>query len=83
MKQIRYSRTAAKSLLKFDSQLKARMEEAILEIATNPLIGKKLKGDFAKEGLRSLRIWPYRVVYRFDSNHLDIVFIEHRKDVYR
>lgn len=83
MRTIRYSRTAAKSLLAFDAQIKKRLGDAILEIAENPLLGKKLKGDFAKEHLRSLKIWPYRIIYRFDSHSLDIVYVEHRKDVYR
>lgn len=83
MKTIRYSRTAAKSLMSFDAQTKKRLEEAILEIAGNPLLGKKLRGNFAKEHLRSLKIWPYRIIYRFNSRSLDIVYVEHRKDVYR
>ena len=83
MKTIRYSKISAKSLLKFDSKTKDRLEEAILEIARDSLIGKKLKGDFGKEKLRSLKVWPYRIIYRFDSHYLDIIYIEHRKDVYR
>ena len=83
MKSIRYSATAAKSLLNLDSHTMAKMEEAILELAKNPLLGKKLKGNFAKEKLRSLKVWPFRIVYRFHSNLLEIVYIEHRKDVYR
>lgn len=83
MKAVRYSRTAAKSLLAFDTQTRKRSEEAILEIAREPLLGKKLKGSFAKDDLRSLKIWPYRIIYRFDSHFFDIVYVEHRKDVYR
>lgn len=82
-KSIRYSKTAAKSLLRLDHLTRDRMKEAILEIAQNPLMGKKLKGDFGKEGLRSLKVWPYRIIYRFESSYLDIIFVEHRKDVYR
>jgi len=83
VRTVRYSQTAAKSLAKFDQHLKERMGEAILEIAKDPLLGKKLKGSFAKEGLRSLKVWPYRIIYRFDTRFLDVVFIEHRRDVYR
>ena len=83
MKSIRYSESAAKSIKNFNHDIKIRMEEAILEIAKNPLLGKKLKGNFAKESLRSLKVWPYRVIYRFESAYLDIIYIEHRKDVYR
>ena len=83
MRSIKYSKIAAKSLIRLDSHTKTRMEEAILQIADNPLLGKKLKGNFAKEKLRSLKVWPYRIIYRFESNLLEIVYVEHRKDVYR
>lgn len=83
MRDIRYSRTAAKSILRLDRPTKARIEEAILAVSENPLIGKKLKGTFAKEKLRSLKVWPYRIIYRFDRDSLEIAFVEHRKDVYR
>ncbi len=83
MKTIRYSKVAARALLKFNSKTKERLEEAILEITGDPLLGKKLKGDFGKEKLRSLKVWPYRIIYRFDSHYVDIVYVEHRKDVYR
>ncbi len=83
MKQIIYSKIAARTLIKLDASTKSRMGEAMLEIAENPLLGKKLKGVFAKEKLRSLRVWPYRIIYRFESSRLEIIYIEHRKDVYR
>ena len=83
MRVPRYSPTAEKSLKKLDSKTRTRLEEAVLELLRDPLAGKKLKGDFGKERLRSYRVWPYRIVYRFDPHFLDIVFVEHRKDVYR
>ena len=49
--------------------------------ARNPRLGKKLKGDF--EGLRSYRLGTYRIVYRFTRKAVEIIYIEHRKDVYR
>ncbi len=83
MKSIRYSKISARALSRFDSKIRTRMEEAILAIADDPLVGKKLKGDFGKEKLRSLKVWPYRIIYRFESHFLDIIYVEHRKDVYR
>lgn len=83
MKSIRHSKIATRALSKFDSKTRCRLEEAILAIADDPLVGKKLKGDFGREKLISLRVWPYRIIYRFESHFLDIIYIEHRKDVYR
>ena len=37
-----------------------------------------------KEKIWSYRVWPYRVLYRCTgSQWLDVLSIEHRKDVYR
>ncbi len=49
----------------------------------DPLAGKILHGDL--EGLRSLRIGSYRVVYLFDQRlkKVEIVWIRHRKEAYR
>ena len=83
MRVPRYTPTASKAIQKLDGKIRSRVEEAIVELLNNPLAGKKLKGEFGEEELRSYRIWPYRIVYCFDSSHLDVVYVEHRKDVYR
>ncbi len=48
-----------------------------------PTLGKKLKGEFF--GLRSIKAWPYRIIYRLysDSTTVEIVTIEHRQGVYK
>jgi len=51
------------------------------ELAGNPFLGKKLKGEF--EGLRSYRLGPFRIIYRFSKELVEIVYLDHRKDVYR
>ena len=40
-----------------------------------------MKGESA--GLRSYRLGPLRIVYRFTRELVEVVFVEHRKDVYR
>jgi mRNA-degrading endonuclease RelE of RelBE toxin-antitoxin system len=40
-----------------------------------------LKGEF--EALRSFRMGSFRIVYRFTKELLEVVYIDHRKDVYR
>jgi mRNA-degrading endonuclease RelE of RelBE toxin-antitoxin system len=53
-------------------------------LAEHPLDGKPLKGHFQKEKVWSYRVWPYRILYRrVGSEWLDVLSIEHRKDVYR
>ena len=77
----RLSRRAEKTLQALDERHRDHLKEAIRELAVNPLLGKKLKGEF--EGLRSFRLGSVRSVYRFTKDLLDVVHIDHRKDVYR
>lgn len=50
-------------------------------LASNPQrVGKALRFDL--EGLHSARRGDYRVIYRIDE-HVTIIAIDHRADVYR
>ena len=77
----RLSHRAEKAFDAIDGRFKQHLKEAIREISVNPLLGKKLKGEF--EGLRSYRVGPFRVVYGFTGELLEVVDLDHRKDVYR
>ena len=60
---------------------KERVAMVVEDLAVNPLLGKKLKGEF--EGLRSFRLGRYRMIYRFSHDYLEIADFLHRKDAYR
>jgi mRNA-degrading endonuclease RelE of RelBE toxin-antitoxin system len=75
------SRRAEKALDALDVRFRDHIKEAIRELAGNPLLRKKLKGEF--EGLRSHRLGAFRIVYRFTEELLEVVYVEHRRDVYR
>lgn len=49
----------------------------------NPTAGKQLEGKY--KGFRSLRVWPYRIIYAVDHAivTVTVVNVGHRKDVYR
>ncbi len=84
MRQVRLTPQALKDLEAFDPPTKDRIKEALRNLALNPQEGKPLKGKFRKEKVWSYRVWPYRVLYRrTGSEWLDVLSIEHRKDVYR
>ena len=84
MRQIRLTPQAVKDLTAFDAETQTRIKEALRHLAENPLDGKPLKGKFQKDKVWSYRIWPYRVLYRrVGSEWLDVLALEHRKDVYR
>jgi len=61
----------------------ARVERALDELVSEPDAGKPLQGPLA--GLRSFRVGPLRIIYRFLKDQL-LVFvldIEQRGRVYR
>jgi mRNA interferase RelE/StbE len=72
---------AAKALKKLDASNRARLKEALRELAGNPeKIGKQLKlSDYW-----SLRIGDYRAIYAInkEDNQVTVIFIGHRKNVY-
>ena len=80
-KSVRLSHRAEKALDGAEPRFRDRIKDAILELSKNPLLGKKLMGEF--EGLRSFRLGSFRIVYRFTREVLEVVYIDDRKDVYR
>ena len=49
-----------------------KIKKKLLTLNQNPYDGKKLSGNFS--GLRSLRAWPYRIIYYVDEK-LKRVFV--------
>ena len=80
-RDVRLARRAEKGLAALDQRVRDAPKEAIRELARHPLAGKTLKGELA--GLWSHRVGPFRIVYRVTDVSLDLVDVDHRKDVYR
>ncbi|MBP7785674.1 type II toxin-antitoxin system RelE/ParE family toxin [Patescibacteria group bacterium] len=61
---------------------KLRVRNKLLYLENNPYEGKKLSGRLSE--IRSLRVWPYRILYYIDkkSNKIFVVTIAHRQGVY-
>jgi len=81
---IGFSNTAAKHFYKLrNNELKERIISALEYIAKEPLVGKPLQAEF--KGCYSYRLGDYRIIYAFykDKKHVNIIRIEHRKEVYR
>jgi addiction module RelE/StbE family toxin len=81
--KIEYSLTALKQLKKLSKDKQLKVLKVIENLKNNPFGGKKLKGEF--EGLYSLKVWPYRVIYHYFSKEklLFINVIQHRQEVYK
>lgn len=81
--QIFYKSEAIKNLKNLNGAEKKKAKKKIESLLSNPLLGKKLKGEFAD--LRSLRAWPLRVIYLFDpkSQTITITTVNFRGHVYK
>jgi mRNA-degrading endonuclease RelE of RelBE toxin-antitoxin system len=62
-------------------QTKIKKKLAVLE--NYAYVGKKLTGDLTR--FRSLRAWPYRILYSVDEEKQEITVnsIQHRQGVYK
>lgn len=69
-----------KSLPKADQ---AKIHKKLIALEQNPYEGKKLAGEL--EGIRSLRAWPYRILYEINEKRKIIAVhkIAHRQGVYK
>ena len=81
--QILYKTEAVKNLKKLSAAEKQKAKKKIESLLSNPLAGKKLKGEFSD--LRSLRAWPLRIIYLFNpkSQTIIIITVDYRGNVYK
>lgn len=81
---IRFSNSASKEFQRLkDKKLKDRIAQALEYIAEEPSVGKPLQAEF--KGCYSYPIGDYRVIYAFsrEKRFVDIIRIDHRRQVYR
>ncbi len=81
--QIVYLPKTKKHLKKIDKKYFTKIFNGIELLATKPDSGKLLVGKL--QGKRSLRVWPYRVVYSVSQEKSLIIIeaIQPRQDIYR
>ncbi len=84
MRKVRLTLQAQKNLRTFQQNTLLKIKAALRHLAQYPLEEKPLRGKFIKDKVWSYRVWPYRILYRHTgAEWLDVLAIEHRKDVYR
>lgn len=78
-----YKDEAIKNLKKLGQAQKQKAKRKIESLLLNPFLGKKLKGEFTL--LRSLKAWPLRIIYSFDTNSqtITVVTVDFRGNVYK
>ena len=81
--KVEYSHTAGKQIKKLPKDKQIKVLATIEKLKNDPYAGKKLKGEFQK--LRSLKVWPYRIIYRYlpQEKLLFINVIKHRQKAYK
>ena len=73
---------AIKQYNKLSIKDRLKIKKKILTLEKNAFLGKKLSGELHE--LRSLRIWPYRILYYIDiKNTVFITSIIHRQGAYK
>ena len=63
-----------------DKGLKERLQKQIEKVAENPNFGKPLR--YGLRGEWSVRVKPYRLIYKVEGDKLILLRFEHRKEVY-
>ena len=83
MMEVRLTAYAAKQFVRLPKLVRDRLRRRLELLNDEPMAGKKLHGQL--EGFRSLRAWPYRILYFIDRQHLILWVhsIEHRQSVYK
>ena len=73
---------ATKQFKHLPSSEQTKIKKKLVSLEKNPLAGKKLSGELSQ--LRSLKVWPYRIIYHIDQNKQSIFItsILHRQGAY-
>jgi len=74
---------AQKDLDRIDVKYASRIKAALIGLASNPYIGKKLEGQYSRQ--HSYRVWPYRIIYEIYKQELVVLIIRiaHRQGAYK
>jgi addiction module RelE/StbE family toxin len=59
-----------------------KIKKKLYILQENPTAGKKLSGEF--KGIRSYRVWPYRILYEINisQQRIEVIKIAHRQSAY-
>lgn len=79
--KIFYNPGVEKQLRKLSKAEAKKVLRKIEVLAQEKQTGKALRGQL--QGLRSLRAWPYRIIYQVSGSKIIIYSVAHRQGVYR
>lgn len=73
---------AEKQFRRLPPKDRSKVLRKLQTLRDEPSAGKKLAGEFT--GIRSLRVWPYRILYEINpfKHRIEVLKIAHRQGVY-
>lgn len=76
------SKDATKQYKRLPKIEQTKIYKKLIQLQDNPYEGKKLAGELEK--IRSLRAWPYRILYEINEENktIEIHKIAHRQGIY-
>lgn len=82
MYQVVIPQRSQKDLQKIELKHRLKIRVALIKIAQDPFLGKKLEGRHS--GKWSYRLWPYRIIYIIKKQSLIVLVIRigYRQGVY-
>lgn len=80
MFRVYITQKAQKQFKHFPLSEQAKIKKKFTILKDDPYIGKKLSGELSE--LRSLRVWPYRIIYYTEKDCVFVVSIIHRQGAY-
>ncbi len=77
------SKDAQKQYERLEKPEQTKVRKKLMLLEQDPTVGKKLTGELS--GIRSLRAWPYRILYEINEQkqRVEIHKIAHRQGSYR
>lgn len=79
--KLEYKPQVLKQLKKLPLSEKKKIIRKLELLRGEPRVGKPLKGEL--EGLLSLRVWPYRIIYQVAQTSIIIYSVAHRQAAYK
>ena len=75
------SKDSQKQFEHLPSSEQINIKKKLVALENNLLVGKKLAGELAQ--LRSLKAWPYRIIYYINKDKVFVTSIIHRQGAYQ
>ena len=81
--QVIVAKKLQKRIDKLQKPDRIRIVRCLINLSVDPFLGKKLQGDHL--GRYSIRLWPYRIVYKINAfeHRIEVSDIIHRQGAYK